>query len=449
MSEEAGALHTETEESKPTDEHNQKSKRDSAVIIASDPETSSIETSEVTTSEGSSAGDEEDTAPEEGGNGVENDQEGPKDGDENKEQVVVGEKRDGDGDGNGELDEVKGDETEKAEAPKELVAENEGEVMSKQEVHDEAEKTAPAEPILTDSEHKPEESAQLLSVSEPSKEGEGEEDEVDDDSISTTVETGEPIVDVPLKQSLEVEGGGAGKEEPSEEIKHNAESTISEGGGATDIVTAKEEPVTIEPATIEPEAQGEQPEKVDEVEEKEVGETAPVEAETPPKITEEQTEKTLDPSVVEGEEESKEISPEPKDLAGNELDPTSEAAAEEPSKDEEKNPEPLVDTNPSGPEAATTPLPQDPQPITQKAAPSPLQVSRSKFRQALNMLIQLLSEAEDDDGVVHLNLNDKESELRKVVRMLGKRLDLFEEVEREVEWVGLAGTFDERREKEG
>jgi hypothetical protein len=65
------------------------------------------------------------------------------------------------------------------------------------------------------------------------------------------------------------------------------------------------------------------------------------------------------------------------------------------------------------------------------------------------MLIQLLSEAEDDDGVVHLNLNDKESELRKVVRMLGKRLDLFEEVEREVEWVGLVGTFDERREKEG
>jgi len=186
-----------------------------------------------------------------------------------------------------------------------------------------------------------------------------------------------------------------------------------------------------------------------EVEEKEIGETAPVEAETPPEITEEQTEETLVPSVVGGEEESKEISPEPKEPAGNEPDPTSEAPAEEPSKDEEKNPEPLVDTNPSGPEVAAAPLPQDPQPITQKAAPSPLQISRSKFRQALNMLIQLLSEAEDDDGVVHLNLNDKESELRKVVRMLGKRLDLFEEVEREVEWVGLVKTFDERREKEG
>jgi hypothetical protein len=442
MSEEAAALHTETEESKPTDEHNQKSKRDSAVIIASDPETSSIETAEVTASEGSSAGDEEDSAPEEG-DGVENDQkEGQKDGDENKEQVVVGEK--GDGDGDGELDVVKGDETEKAEAPKELVVENEGEVISKQEVHDETENAAPAEPIPTDSEHKPEESAQLLSVSEPSKEGEGEEDEVDDDSISTTVETGEPIIDVPLKQSLEAEGGGAGTEEQSEEIKHSAESTIAEGGGSTDVVTEKEEP-----ATIEPEAQGEQPEEVDEVEEKEIGETAPVEAETPPEITEEQTEETLDPSVVGGEEESKEISPELKDPARNEPDPTSEAAAEEPSKDEEKNPEPLVDTNPSGPEVAATPLPQDPQPITQKAAPSPLQISRSKFRQALNMLIQLLSEAEDDDGVVHLNLNDKESELRKVVRMLGKRLDLFEEVEREVEWVGLVGTFDERREKEG
>jgi hypothetical protein len=445
MSEEAAALHTDTEESKPTDEHNQKSKRDSAVIIASDPETSSIETSEVTASEGSSAGDEEDSTPEEGGNGVENDQkEGPKDGDENKEQVVVGEKRDGDGDGNGELDVVKGDETEKAEAPKELVAENEGEVISKQEVHDEAENAAPAESIPTDSEHKPEESAQLLSVSEPSKEGEGEEDEVDDDSISTTVETGEPIIDVPLKQSLEVEGGGAGKEEQSEEIKDSAESTIAEGGDSTDAVTGKEES-----AAIEPEAQGEQPEEVDEVEEKEIGETAPVEAETPPEITEEQTEETLVPSVVGGEEESKEISPEPKDPAGNEPDPTSEAAAEEPSKDEEKTPESLVDTNPSSPEVAAAPLPQDPQPITQKAAPSPLQISRSKFRQALNMLIQLLSEAEDDDGVVHLNLNDKESELRKVVRMLGKRLDLFEEVEREVEWVGLVKTFDERREKEG
>jgi hypothetical protein len=442
MSEEAAALHTETEESKPTDEHNQKSKRDSAVIIASDPETSSIETAEVTASEGSSAGDEEDSTPEEG-DGVENDQEeGPKDGDENKEQGVVGEK--GDGDGDGELDVVKGDETEKAEAPKELVVENEGEVISKQEVHDEAENAAPAELIPTDSEHKLEESAQLLSVSEPSKEGEGEEDEVDDDSISTTVETGEPIIDVPLKQSLEAEGGGPGTGEQSEEIKDSAESTIAEGGGSTDVVTEKEEP-----ATIEPEAQGEQPEEVDEVEEKEIGETAPVEAETPPEITEEQTKETLDPSVVEGEEESKEISPEPKDPAGNEPDPTSEAAAEEPSKDEEKNPEPLVDTNPSGPEVAAAPLLQDPQPITQKAAPSPLQISRSKFRQALNMLIQLLSEAEDDDGVVHLNLNDKESELRKVVRMLGKRLDLFEEVEREVEWVGLVGTFDERREKEG
>ncbi|KAH8794341.1 hypothetical protein F5882DRAFT_437086 [Hyaloscypha sp. PMI_1271] len=442
MSEEAAALHTETEDSKPTDEHNQKSKRDSAVIIASDPETSSIETAEVTASEGSSAADEEDSALEEG-DGVENDQkEGPKDGDENKEQVVVGEK--GDGDGDGELDVVKGDETEKVEAPKELVAENEGEVISKQEVHDAAEEAAPVEPIPTDSEHKPEESAQLLSVSEPSKEGEGEEDEVDDDSISTTVETGEPIIDVPLKQSLEVEGGGAGTEEQSEEIKDSAESTIAEGGGSTDAVTEKEEP-----ATIEPEAQGEQPEEVDEVEEKEIGETAPVEAETPPEITEEQTEETLDPSVVGGGEESKEISPEAKDPAGNEPDPTSEAAAEEPSKDEEKNPEPLVDTNPSGPEVAITSLPQGPQPITQKAAPSPLQISRSKFRQALNMLIQLLSEAEDDDGVVHLNLNDKESELRKVVRMLGKRLDLFEEVEREVEWVGLVGTFDERREKEG
>jgi hypothetical protein len=447
MSEEAEAPHTETEESKPTDEHNQKSKRDSAVIIASDPETSSIETSEVTASEGSSAGDEEDSAPEEGGNGVENDQkEGLKDDDEKKEQAVVGEKRDGDG----ELDVVKGDETEvgKSEAPKEVVAE-EG-VVSKLEVHDEAEQAATAEPIPTDSEHKPEESAQHLSVSEPSKkEEEREEAEVDDDSISTTVETGEPIIDVPLKQTAEEEGGVIEKEEHSsstaeEEIKEKAEPTIAEGGGSTDVVTGKEEP-----ATIEPEAQGEQPEKVDEVEGKEVGETAPVEAETPPEITEEQTEETLDPSVVEGEEESKEVSPEPKDPARNEPDPTSEAAAEEPLKDEEKIPEPLVDTNPSGPEAATTPLPQDPQPITQKAAPSPLQISRSKFRQALNMLIQLLSEAEDDDGVVHLNLNDKESELRKVVRMLGKRLDLFEEVEREVEWAGLVGTFDERREKEG
>ena len=64
------------------------------------------------------------------------------------------------------------------------------------------------------------------------------------------------------------------------------------------------------------------------------------------------------------------------------------------------------------------------------------------------MLIQLLSEAEDDEGVVHLNLNEKESELRKVVRMLGKRLEGLEEVEREVEWSALVGTFEERREKE-
>ncbi len=49
---------------------------------------------------------------------------------------------------------------------------------------------------------------------------------------------------------------------------------------------------------------------------------------------------------------------------------------------------------------------------------------------------------------MHLNLNDKESELRKVVRMLGKRLEGLEEVEREVEWSTLVGVFDERREKE-
>ena len=64
------------------------------------------------------------------------------------------------------------------------------------------------------------------------------------------------------------------------------------------------------------------------------------------------------------------------------------------------------------------------------------------------MLIQLLSEAEDDDGVVHLNLNDKESELRKVSRMLGKRLEGLEEMEREVEWAGLVGVFEERRVNE-
>jgi hypothetical protein len=399
---------------KPAGEH--KSKRDSAVVISSDPETSSIEASESTGSDDSEEADEDHE---------ENDNE--EEGEEKPDIVKSGESETASAEGNvtkeGENKEEKGSE------PQEHGDRGEKEVLHLTE----------QEP-----EHKSEDTEQHLTVSEsPTK----KEEEVDDDSISTTVETGEPIEDVPLKQTIGAEGGGAEKEEQSslsaeKEIKEEEPSIVEEGGSKDD-VGEQEEPDTNERVASEV---GEGAKKIEK--------PALVEAGDPEKVAEEIAEEkaaeSLEPTAVAGEKESKEISPKAEDPAKTEQDPASPATAEEPLEEKEKHSDQLVDTNAA--DSATTSsnaqAPVVPSPSTQKPTPSTLQISRSKFRQALNMLIQLLSEAEDDDGVVHLNLNDKESELRKVVRMLGKRLEGLEEVEREVEWVGLVGMFEERREKD-
>ena len=107
---------------------------------------------------------------------------------------------------------------------KEVGAPKEAEVDEVKEIkvqeNDEAKKEEMEIPALIEPEHKSEEIAKNEGVKDGDEKE--EEDGVDDDSISTTVETGEPIEDVPLKQT---EGGVEEKmnEEKAEKEKAGEE----------------------------------------------------------------------------------------------------------------------------------------------------------------------------------------------------------------------------------
>jgi hypothetical protein len=457
-----------TEETKPVEE---KSKRDSAVIIPSDEESSSHESTEATGSDESEeseesekegeAGKESPVKPEHEEHEVEEEDEKPVvtepvEHKDDAEEVVAPEEKEDEKPVVTEPIEHK-DNAEEVVAPKEKEVDEEKE--TKGEENDEAKKKEMEIPALIEPENKTEEIAKNEGVKDGDEKE--EEDGVDDDSISTTVETGEPIEDVPLKQTEESNEGKMDEEkveeEKAEEEKAEEEKTEEEKveekpeeNEDYEFATKEEQKPIVEDKetdTAEPAADKEAKQDVPEIEEEKkeedtaVNEIIPKEA-----FLENETEAIPKPEIAETEEKaSEEVLPEPEGPVTTEAEPPVEIGkdAEEGVEDSAKQ---EVPETPLEPETKLDP--PHPLPVTSKPAPTQLQISKAKFRQALNMLVQLLSEAEDDEGVVRLNLNDRESELRKVVRMLGKRLEGLEEAEQEVEWFGLVGEFEKRGREE-
>ena len=397
-----------------------KSKRDSAVIIPSDEESSSLENTDATESDES--------------------EESEKEGEAGKESPVRPEHEEHEVEKEDKKPEVT-EAVEHKENAEEVVAPKETEVDEEKEIkgeeNDDAKKKEMGIPALIEPEHKSEETAK----NEEGKDGDEKEaeDGVDDDSISTIVETGEPIEDVPLKQT---EGGDKEKvdEEKAEEEKAAEKPEKNED---YESVTREEEKPVVEDKEIaitEPEGDKEAKEDFPKTAEEKKEEATAVDQSIPQgAFLEHETGAIPEPITAEiAEKASEVVLPGPQEPATTEAEPPLGDA-----KDEEKDVE--VSAKQEVPETPLEPGTKlDPPqilPVPSKAAPTQLQISKARFRQALNMLVQLLSEAEDDEGVVRLNLNDRDSELRKVVRMLGKRLEGLEEVEREVEWIGLVGSL--------
>jgi hypothetical protein len=420
--------HPSTEGTKPVEG---KSKRDSAVIIPSDEESSSLENTDATESDESEESEE---------------------GEAGKESPVRPEHEEHEVEKEDKKPEVM-EAVEHKDDTKEVVAPNKTEVDEEEEMkreeNDDAKKKEMEIPALIEPEHKSEETAK----NEEGKDGDEKEaeDGVDDDSISTIVETGEPIEDVPLKQT---EGGDERKiDEEKVEEERAEEKKIAEKPEENEdyeSVTREEDKPVVEDKEIEitePEDDKDAKEDFPKIEEEKKEENTAVEEGMPKEaFLEHETGAIPEPTIAETAEKASEVVlPEPKEPATTEAEPSLENEKDE-EKDVEGSAKQVVPETPLEPEMKLD-LPQ-PLPITSKAAPTQLQISKAKFRQALNMLVQLLSEAEDDEGVVRLNLNDRESELRKVVRMLGKRLEGLEDVEREVEWIGLVGEFEKRGREE-
>jgi hypothetical protein len=253
---------------------------------------------------------------------------------------------------------------------------------------------APAEP-----ENSGEEPAQDQSTAEPSK-----EDEKQDQSLSVPAETEEHIEDAPQHHatSITAEPGSSEEENVEEKPQETPESSIAGAEGASkDIVPEPSHSDKTEPDTALDEEMQEPPEpgekKLEESANKELPET-PLPAE-----------------IVVQE------SPVPNELKDLTTNQSTEALKEAPK-----------------------PTPSD----REKRALDVVKRSRYQFRVAIDIFLQLVNENEDDEGVIRLNLVERDSDLRKVVGMLGLKLQGLNDAERELDWAQLLDRYEAKKEQE-
>jgi hypothetical protein len=248
-----------------------------------------------------------------------------------------------------------------------------------------------------EAEHSGEEPVQDPSTSEPSK-----KDEAQYQSLSVPVETEEHIEDAPQhhETSITAEAGSSEEENVEEKRPETPESSIAGAEEASKEIVPKPS----HSAKTEPDTSLDEEMQPPELDEKKLGESANKElAEPPPAET----------AVQE--------SPAPTELKELAPNQTTEAPQEPPK-----------------------PTPSD----REKRALDVVKRSRYQFRVAVDIFLQLVNENEDDEGTIRLNLVERDSDLRKVVGMLGLKLQSLTDAERDLDWAQLLDRYEAKKEQE-
>ena len=106
--------------------------------------------------------------------------------------------------------------------------------------------------------------------------------------------------------------------------------------------------------------------------------------------------------------------------------------------------EPLRPPTPSASKEACTTIQSE----REKRAFDVVKQSRNQFRVTLNVFLQLITENEDDEGVVRFNLVARDSDLRKAVEMLGMKLQGLAEAERDLDHAKLLARYEAKTAQE-
>jgi len=101
-------------------------------------------------------------------------------------------------------------------------------------------------------------------------------------------------------------------------------------------------------------------------------------------------------------------------------------------------------TIPEAPKEPAKATPSD----REKRSLNAVNASRNQFRAALDVFLQVIYENEDDEGIIRLNLVDRDSDVRKAVGMLGLRLQSLTDAERELDWAQLLDKCEAKKGKE-
>lgn len=126
-----------------------------------------------------------------------------------------------------------------------------------------------------------------------------------------------------------------------------------------------------------------------------------------------------------------------------EPDTPPEAAPHEPQAPTELE-EPTTNQTPEATKELPKPTPSD----RESRALDVVKRSRYQFRVALDVFLRLINEAEDDDGIIHLNLVERDSDLRKTVGMLGLKMQSLADAERDLDWAQLLDKHEAKKQQE-
>jgi hypothetical protein len=258
-----------------------------------------------------------------------------------------------------------------------------------------------------EAEHSGEEPVQDPSTSESPK-----KDEAPYQSLSDPVETEEHIQDAPHHHatSITAEPGSSEEENVEEKPQETPESSIAGAEGPSKEIV----PETSHSAKTEPDTSlAEEIQEPPELDEKELEDSA-----------NEELPETLLPGSVQPEI------------------PAETAAQESPVPTELKE----LTTNQST-EAPTEPLKPTPS-DREKRALDVVKRSRYQFRVAIDIFLQLVNENEDDEGTIRLNLVERDSDLRKIVGMLGLKLQSLTDAERDLDWAQLLDRYEAKKDQE-
>jgi hypothetical protein len=296
-------------------------------------------------------------------------------------------------------------------------------------------------PTHTEPEHSGEEPVQHSLASEPPK-----EDEVEQQPLPANTETENPIEDVSSNHATSVEAEPEKSEEENldEKPQDTPESSVVEQEEASkDIHSDPLHPAKIEPETTSEEEAHELTEPGEIKSEEKTGENLlqpsnpdPVEPET---TSEEEAHELGEAREIKSEETAGEevIQPSNPDPAGPEA--TAESSNQEPQVPT-KPEEPITNPTTEASKEPTKPAPSD----REKRALDTVKRSRVQFRVALDIFLQLISENEDDEGTIRLNLVERDSDLRKTVGMLGLKLQNVVDAEKELDWAQLLDRYETR-----